>query len=430
MRPRIFHADQHEIDFTQIDRDALEVIARLQEMGHEAFLVGGGVRDLLAKKRPKDFDISTSAKPEEIKQIFRRQCLLIGRRFRLAHIRFGQKVIEVSTFRAGENADELIVRDNEWGNAEQDATRRDFTINGLFYDPKNHQVIDYVGGWDDIHKGILHTIGDPNVRFRQDPVRMIRCLKFRARFGFEISPDTFKALQVCREEIMKSAPARVLEELLRMLESGNAEPFFRMLHEEGFLDMLLPWLDHFLSGTHGKDVMQLLKAADQVNQSRDPRTPLDRAVLLSCITYPVMEREIELQHVKKNKNPHMGEISTISHNLMRAISTSSFSHFPRRLSASIAFILSTQYRLTPLQHKPSYRLSLMRSAEFPLAMDFFQLRFLADSTWTEAYNGWSELFEQIKKQPHHQSHDSEKQPVEAEEPIRRRRRRRRPSHSA
>lgn len=430
MRPRIFHADQHDIDFTQIDRDALEVIARLQEMGHEAFLVGGGVRDLLAKKRPKDFDISTSAKPEEIKQIFRRQCLLIGRRFRLAHIRFGQKVLEVSTFRAGENADELIVRDNEWGNAEEDATRRDFTINGLFYDPKNHQVIDYVGGWDDIHKGVLHTIGDPHVRFRQDPVRMIRLLKFRARFGFKISPDTFKALQECREEIVKSAPARVLEELLRMLESGSAEVFFQLLHEEGFLEMLLPWLDHFLSSAHGEDVRKLLKAADQVNQSREPQSPLDRAVLLSCITYPVMMREIEMQHVKKDKFPHMGEIAAMSHGLMQAISTSSFSHFPRRLSASIAFVLTSQYRLTPLQHKPSYRLSLMRSHEFPLAMDFFQLRLLADSTLDVAYSGWSELFEQVKKQPHHQTPHPDQPPArDAERTVRRRRRRKRTSPS-
>ncbi len=426
MRPRIFHADQHKIDFTQIDRDALEVITRLQEAGHEAFLVGGGVRDLLVKKRPKDFDISTSAKPEEIKQIFRRQCLLIGRRFRLAHIRFGQKVLEVSTFRAGENADELIVRDNEWGNAEEDAKRRDFTINGLFYDPRNHQVIDYVGGWEDIHKGILHTIGDPHMRFRQDPVRMIRLLKFRARFGFSISPDTLTALQACRAEIVKSAPARVLEELLRMLESGSAEPFFRMMHEEGFLDMLLPWLDHFLSGLHGNDVLNLLKAADQVNQSLEPQSPLDRAVLLSCITYPVMEREIEMQHTKKDKVPHVGEIAAMSHSLMRAVSSSSFSHFPRRLSASISFILTSQYRLTPLQHKPSYRLSLTRSHEFPLAMSFFHLRFLADPALTEAYNGWSEVFEQVKKQPH----NPDRPPASAEGTVRRRRRRRRASPSS
>ena len=219
---------------------------------------------------------------------------------------FRAEGLEVSTFRAGENVDELIVRDNEWGTPEEDATRRDFTINGLFYDPKNHQVIDYVGGWDDIHKGVLRTIGDPHMRFRQDPVRMIRLLKFRARFGFSVFPETFKALQECREEIIKSSPARVLEELLRMLESGSAEPFFGLLHEEGFLDMLLPWLDHFLTGAHGADVLKLLKVADQVNQSREPQSPLDRAVLLSCITYPVMMREIDMQHVKKAKTSAYG----------------------------------------------------------------------------------------------------------------------------
>ena len=175
MQRIVYSTNDHQIDYNLIDPDALLVMQRLQEAGFTAYLVGGGVRDLLLKKIPKDFDISTSALPEEIKKLFPRNCILIGRRFRLADVRFGHKIIEVSTFRSGDNeGGSLIVHDNEWGTPEEDVLRRDFTINGLFYDPSNHTVIDYVGGWNDIQKKVLRTIGNAHYRFRQDPVRMIR----------------------------------------------------------------------------------------------------------------------------------------------------------------------------------------------------------------------------------------------------------------
>lgn len=236
MHPKIYASDQHEIDINMVDPNALYVIQKLQDAGYSAYLVGGSVRDLLVNKVPKDFDISTSAKPEEIKQIFKRQCLLIGRRFRLAHIRFGKKVIELSTFRSGVNEGELILHDNIWGTEEEDVLRRDFTINGLYYNPSTQTVIDYIGGLEDIHQGILCTIGDPIVRFKQDPVRMLRLLKFRARFGFKIEPHTRKALVLCRNEIVKSSPARILEEIYRMLESGASAPFFNSWKNRGFLN--------------------------------------------------------------------------------------------------------------------------------------------------------------------------------------------------
>src|SRR5262249_34556430 len=148
MNPTIYEQTSHQVSLDEVDPDALKVIKTLQKAGHTAYIVGGGVRDLLLKQKPKDYDISTSAKPEEIKQLFRGQCLLIGRRFRLAHIRFGKKIIEVATFRAGDNeSDQLIVHDNVWGTPEQDVLRRDFTINGLFYDPSTETIIDYVGGY-------------------------------------------------------------------------------------------------------------------------------------------------------------------------------------------------------------------------------------------------------------------------------------------
>ena len=190
----IYHATDHDIDAAQIDKDAINIIQRLLDAGFSAYLVGGSVRDLLLKRVPKDYDISTSARPEQVKELFRRQCILIGRRFRLAHIRYGHKIFEVSTFRAGENESDLIVQDNLWGTPEEDVMRRDFTINGLFYDPTSHTVIDYVGGWEDIHKKVLRSIGNPMVRFRQDPVRMIRLLRFTSRTGFAVDSETKEAM--------------------------------------------------------------------------------------------------------------------------------------------------------------------------------------------------------------------------------------------
>ena len=194
MQPKIYHANEHDISITLIDPDAILILKKLKEAGFQAYLVGGSVRDLLVKKQPKDFDISTSARPEQIKQIFQRNCMLIGRRFRLAHIRFGHRIFEVSTFRAGENDSDLIIHDNIWGTPEEDVLRRDFTMNGLFYDPTTHTVIDYVGGWHDIHNNLLKTIGEPSTRFKQDPVRMIRLLKFQSRFNFDIEAHTASSM--------------------------------------------------------------------------------------------------------------------------------------------------------------------------------------------------------------------------------------------
>lgn len=422
MQPRIFLADEHDIDSSEIDPDALQVIDRLQQAGHEAYLVGGGVRDLLAKKRPKDFDVSTSAEPEEVKSIFRRQCLLIGRRFRLAHIRFGRKVIEVSTFRAGEDADELIVRDNEWGSAKEDALRRDFTINGLFYDPSEHHVIDYVGGWDDIHKGCLHTIGEPSVRFRQDPVRMIRLVKFRARFGYSASAETEAAMHRCREEIVKSSPARLLEEMLRMLESGASEPFFRLLDQYQFTELLFPWLRHFLEGPHGEDIYALLRAADQINKKRAKQDPVDRSVLMSCLLYPILERELQVQYLEKNRQPHLGDISNLTSNLTRAVASTSFSQLPRRIRVEAGFVITTQYRLTPLTSRKYYRTKLPRHPDFPKALEFLRLRAHVDPSLSDMLAQWQEAQEQ---QP-----ASERPPSNNARPRRKRRggRRGKPSH--
>lgn len=391
MQPKIYHASDHDIDHAHIDADAVYVIKKLRSAGFSAYLVGGSVRDLLAKQTPKDFDISTSARPEQIKQIFQKHCLLIGRRFRLAHIRFGHKILEVATFRSGESDSDLIVQDNIWGSEEEDVRRRDFTINGLLYDPESHSIIDYVGGWEDIHKGILRVIGDPVTRFKQDPVRMLRLLKFRARFKFNIDPEARKALISCREEIIKSSPARLLEELFRMLESGASAPFFSLMNEAGLLELLMPPLAEFLKREEGKQVYMLLASADKINR-KQLKNPLDRSVLMSCLLYPLVAHEIDLQYLNLGASPHLGEITILAASVVKAIVTSSFTHFPRRINAITSFILTTQYRLSPISGKRNLRPRMMHHKEFDLALAFLKVRSYIDAGLKETYQSWQTVF--------------------------------------
>ncbi|HSB61233.1 MAG TPA: polynucleotide adenylyltransferase PcnB [Vicinamibacteria bacterium] len=248
--PRILSRAEHVISRKNIDPDALKVLYRLKNHGFVAYLVGGGVRDLLLERRPKDFDISTSAHPQQVKKLFR-NCFIVGRRFRLCHVRFGNKVIEVSTFRRQaepEEGDTLIRRDNTFGSPEEDAFRRDFTVNALFYDIATFSVIDWVGGLSDLRERVIRTIGDPGVRFREDPVRMLRAVALAARLDFTIDGDTVEAIRALRGEIVRSSSARVLEEFYKILRQGRSRETFLKLNQVGLLAYLLPEADRAISG--------------------------------------------------------------------------------------------------------------------------------------------------------------------------------------
>lgn len=228
-----------------VDPDALKVVRRLLGAGHDAYLVGGCVRDLYLGRRPKDFDVATSATPEAIKKLFRNS-RIIGRRFKLAHVFYGPKIIETATFRTkprdtGDDPDDqLITHDNEWGSVEDDARRRDFTINALFFDVENEEVVDFVDGLDDLDNATLRTIGEPEVRFREDPVRMIRAVKFAARLDFQIEADTWAALLEVAPDIVKCSRARLLEEIYKLLRSGSAHRCFEYLLEARLLQHVMP----------------------------------------------------------------------------------------------------------------------------------------------------------------------------------------------
>jgi poly(A) polymerase len=269
--PRVIPRAEHSISRSDIDPDALKVLYRLRQASHIVYLVGGSVRDLLLSRRPKDFDIGTSAHPYQVKKLFR-NCWIIGRRFRLAHVKFGTNVIEVATFRrqvqpgeeivqdgvpaaptagtdgsvveppvtangAGPAADvSLLHRDNTFGTPEEDAFRRDFTINALFYDIATFSIIDYVSGMDDLRAGIVRSIGDPLVRFREDPVRMQRAIALAARLDFTLDQPVRDAILELRGELAGSSPARLLDEYYKILRAGSAEKTFRGLAAAGLLE--------------------------------------------------------------------------------------------------------------------------------------------------------------------------------------------------
>ena len=257
--PVICERAAHCISRRNIDPDALRVLYRLSDRGYTAYLVGGGVRDLLLGRTPKDFDVGTDATPNEVKRVFR-NCFLIGRRFRLAHVRFaGGKVIETATFRQNpqtvgeiiEHAAEGPQEDNTFGTPETDAHRRDFTVNGLFYDIKTFAVIDWVGGLEDLKKKVIRSIGDPMIRFREDPVRMMRAVKFASRLDFAIERKTERAIRRLHACILTAAVPRLCEEVFRLFPYGASAKAFRMMYEFGLLGDLLPELAAFIDKDGG-----------------------------------------------------------------------------------------------------------------------------------------------------------------------------------
>lgn len=250
VKPVILSRDNHCISRSLMDENSLKVLYRLRQHGYTAYLVGGGVRDLLLGRQPKDFDVGTDATPEQVRKLFR-NCRLIGRRFRLAHIMFGrQSLIEVATFRRKPQPDEFPGEDedgqpvnfaeNVFGTPEEDAFRRDFTINALFYDIEDFSVVDYVGGLADLRDGIIRVIGDPDERFAEDPVRMLRALEFSARLGFELEESIIPAIDRCGELLISASPARVREEIMELFRHKVAGQVLQKADRYGLLPYLIP----------------------------------------------------------------------------------------------------------------------------------------------------------------------------------------------
>ncbi len=343
----------------RVDPDAAKVVKRLVRAGHLAYLVGGGVRDLLLGQKPKDFDIATSARPHEVRALFR-NCRVIGRRFRLAHVLFsGGKIIEVATFRrdprdddpavdhvedgdtmrlvpqrkhVDEQADLLIRHDNAFGEPHEDALRRDFTINGLFYDLERDEVIDYVGGVLDVRAHTVRTIGDPAIRFREDPIRILRAVKFCARLDLGIDPEMYDAMIDQRQTVSRASPPRTFEEILRLLRSGAAHRAFYLLWDTGLLSVMLPELAAYLDdmGEERDVVWRRLIAVDK--RVAQGSLPNDAILLASLLQSPAEE------YMEGEKDPALAFDSFVEDLAQRFT-------VPRRIRERMRILLSVQKRL-------------------------------------------------------------------------------------
>lgn len=303
--PNIIPRAEHTLSRKNVDEDALKVLYRLHRHGFLGYLVGGSVRDLLLGRRPKDFDVGTDAHPNQVRKLFRNS-RIIGRRFRLVQVIFrGAKVIEVSTFRRlAEEEDELdavLQANNTFGTPAEDALRRDLTINALFYNIADFSLVDYVGGLEDLNAGVIRGVGDPQVRFHRDPVRVLRAVRHAARIGFTIEPETLSAVQAHRDELQLCPPSRVRDELLRDLKGGAAAPWLGLAHETDVLYSLLPTLQPF----YGQAVSplrvrarELLAKVDlMVAQGQAPSDP----VILAALFWPALMAQAESQEFSRGR---------------------------------------------------------------------------------------------------------------------------------
>jgi poly(A) polymerase len=342
--PVILHRSSHTISRKLIDEDALKVLYRLHRSGYTAYLVGGGVRDLLLGKVPKDFDVATSAHPHQVKELFRNS-RIIGRRFRLVHVFFrGGKIVEVSTFRShsefeeAEAEDGTLVYTESFGTPEEDALRRDITINGLFYSVADFSIIDHVGGLEDLDRGVIRTIGDPDERFRQDPVRMIRVLRHAARTGFTIDRHTYEAVVRHRDEIRLCSSSRVRDEFLRDLREGCAGRTLELLIDTGLLFSFFPDLARAYGDRNPRRKTAcavLLESFGLVDGLIRSGRPVSDPVILALFLGPYIQAVSPEHPFLGEKERHHYEIEAIRTGLHQVFGPFSFPKGPREMAALI-----------------------------------------------------------------------------------------------
>ncbi len=408
----IRHRADHCISRKNIAPEALKVLYRLSDAGFKAYLVGGGVRDLLLGRHPKDFDVGTDAQPREIKRLFQR-CFLIGRRFRLAHVVFGKTIIETSTFRkqpSHENLDEengpgelYQDSDNTFGTPEEDARRRDFTINGLFYDIKTFDVIDYVGGLADLEKRLLRSIGDPNIRFCEDPVRMMRAIRLSSKLGMTIERGTLKAISRHHAEIGKASVPRVLEEIFRLFSFSAAEQSFRLMWSTGLLGDLLPVLNGFID-THGGEncsVWSYLREFDKktAGMGEEVTNGLRIAALYLAPYLDALARKSAGGH-----EPNRGDRIRIAEEVLRVVGTrykmpkAAYYHAMHLLEELTCFV----------KRPPRDRtIRASRAAQFKDAVLLARIRASVDGLPTESIEAWARI--RVVSAPRHQSDEEDKE---------------------
>lgn len=386
---KVIERSQHGISRQNISKNALKVLYRLSNSGFSAYLVGGCIRDLLLGIQPKDFDIATNAEPEQIQELFG-NCRVIGRRFRLAHVHFGREIIEVATFRAQhsattvQSAQGMILRHNEYGSIEEDVIRRDFTVNALYYNIADYTVIDYVGAMHDINKKQLRLIGDPELRYKEDPVRMLRAIRFAAKLHFKIHADSAKPIRSLAHLLANVPSARIFEEYMKLFLSGHAYDTFKLLREYGLFDLLFPAPAKYLSDPKNLALVEIaLKNTDlRYAQNRS----LAPSFLLAVFFWkPVTERA---KHLKTDNTP---EFIAFNQAMDRVLGEQQkVMAVPRRFTSMVRDVWELQARLER-KRTAKHAEQMFAMAKFRAAYDFLLLRAeVGDKHTVELAKWWSD----------------------------------------
>ncbi|WP_282177247.1 polynucleotide adenylyltransferase PcnB [Vibrio nereis] len=389
---------EHNISRKQISDNALKVLYRLHGAGFDAYLVGGGVRDLLLTQHPKDFDIATNATPEQIRQLFK-NCRLIGRRFRLAHIMFGRDIIEVATFRghhqepsknvSQQSKEGMLLRDNVYGTIDEDAERRDFTINAMYYSIADYSIHDYAGGIEDLEDKLVRLIGDPETRYREDPVRMLRAIRFAVKLDFDIEEDTAAPIEYMAPLLRDIPPARLYEESLKMLQSGHGLETYHLMREYNLFQQLFPTIAEYFTKEYTSNTEQMLDLVlDATDQRIEEGKRINPAFMFAAMLwYPLQEKAKWL--MEKRKLSHYDAIMEASNIILdeqvRSIA------IPRRHTATIREIWQLQLRMPRRNGKRAFR--LMELNKFRAGFDFLEMRGEVEGGETEQLAKWWNTFQ-------------------------------------
>ena len=401
-KPKIVPRSAHNVSRAEISRSALKVLYRLHKAGFQAFLVGGGVRDALLELHPKDFDIATDAHPEEIKALFG-NCRLIGRRFRLAHIRFGREVIEVATFRAAADGNDKhadaahdhhgrILRDNVYGSIDEDVWRRDFTCNALYYNIADFSIWDYVGGLKDIEKRRLVLIGNAGKRLREDPVRMLRAVRFAAKLDFRIDGKAVEAMGELTDLLANVPAARLFDEFLKMFQAGHAQNTFALLRKYNLFAQLFRETNDEIDGSE-----KFLKFVNTALVTTDKRVVADKTVTPMFLIGVFLWAPIVRLAEKLRSQEKMSEAQSLAlaAHQIAGLQQSRIS-IPRRFTAPMREMLALQPRFSVLKGKRAFK--LLEHRRFRAAYDFMMLRVSVGEVEDEVGRFWTDVQKQDAEQ--------------------------------
>lgn len=396
--PTVISRSEHSISRANISENALKVLYRLKDAGFQAYLVGGGVRDLLLGREPKDFDVATDARPEQVRRLFR-NCRLIGRRFRLAHVYFGREIVEVATFRAAlegeslDNAEALvkdgrILRDNVYGSIEQDALRRDFTVNALYYDIRDFSVVDYAGALHDLQAGTLRFIGDPDTRYREDPVRMLRAVRFAAKLGFKMDAQTEAPIFRLGQLLRDISRARLFDEVMKLFHGGYALECFELLRHYDLFKWLFPLTEAVLAKeVDGFPITFVAKALQNTDARINEGKPVTPAFL-----YAVLLWEPLRQYMDEYREQGSRELEALQLASQHVIAEQlQHTALPRRFNLQVREIWRLQPRFQHRRGKRSFQLS--EHPRFRAAYDFMCLRAAAGEELQETCEWWTRFQE-------------------------------------